>query len=271
MLIVMGTPAQFAASVLTAMLYVLFAGQHFPVWYAPLFGSLVVYSVCLVLAFPCKLMATAEYTNRKSYGLLRIRVAQLETRLAVMNDLRTQEECMVQKTVEEQEWLQLLELREKRTFFGTRKALQRQKALKISKTIQQRHTWPGYRQVALAEAIRCHQDVKLFLCEKRSGLLWVTRIGYLTAWNMVHRTEEALIKAEPLEMVLRGAMHDRLAIQNSKMSKRDELLKQLDSACQDIKASLLPQAASPLFSLIPEIIPGAKNDTEANILCPSPG
>jgi hypothetical protein len=59
-------------------------------------------------------------------------------------------------------------------------------------------------------------------------------MGYLNAWGKLHRAEEALIEVEPVEMVIRGAMHDKLAIQDSNLSSRDELLKKMRQAVAEI-------------------------------------
>jgi hypothetical protein len=64
---------------------------------------------------------------------------------------------------------------------------------------------------------------------------WVTGAGYINAWGAIHRAEEALIEIEPPEMVLRGALHDKLAIQNSTIGNREELLDKLVHAVADIE------------------------------------
>ena len=92
----------------------------------------------------------------------------------------------------------------------------------------------SYEQSAQVEAYRCYQKVDLYLRSHRAGLRWVTGMGYFNAWTLMHRAEEALIKIEPKEMVFRGAMHDKLAIQNSTIGKRDELLNKLKRAITDL-------------------------------------
>ena len=88
----------------------------------------------------------------------------------------------------------------------------------------------NFKNVAKVEANRCYASARRYLQEHRAGLRWVTGMGYINAWGRVHRAEEALVKVEPPEMVFRGALHDRLAILESKIGKRDELLKKLTIA-----------------------------------------
>jgi hypothetical protein len=92
-----------------------------------------------------------------------------------------------------------------------------------------------YRQIALKEAHACYDYIDHYLRTHRTGMQWVTGIGYINMWGTLHRAEEALIKVEPPEMVLRGAMHDKLAIQNSTIGNRDELLEKLVQAASDIE------------------------------------
>jgi hypothetical protein len=92
----------------------------------------------------------------------------------------------------------------------------------------------GFSNAAKVEAYRCFESARWYLQEHRAGLRWVTGMGYINAWGLVHRAEEALVKVEPAEMVFRGAVHDRLAIQDSKIGKRDELLNKLTTAAIDL-------------------------------------
>jgi len=86
------------------------------------------------------------------------------------------------------------------------------------------------KNAAKVEAYRCYESARWYLQEYRTGLRWVTGMGYINVWGLVHRAEEALVKVEPAGMVFRGAVHDRLAILESKIGKRDELLNKLTIA-----------------------------------------
>jgi len=63
-----------------------------------------------------------------------------------------------------------------------------------------------------------------------AGLLWALGTGYIDAWSLLHHAEEALIEFASVPAVIRGAMHDKLAIQGSAISGKDELLGKLMQA-----------------------------------------
>jgi hypothetical protein len=91
-----------------------------------------------------------------------------------------------------------------------------------------------YQLVALREAHNNFEDLNTLLYKYPSGLQWVLYMGYINAWGKLHRAEEALIEVEPVEMVIRGALHDKLAIQDSNLSSRDELLKKMRQAAKEL-------------------------------------
>lgn len=95
-----------------------------------------------------------------------------------------------------------------------------------------------YQRVALKEAHDNFADLKNYLYRYPTGLHWVLGIGYIIAWGKLHRAEEALIEVEPVEMVIRGAMHDKLSIQDSKLSNRDELLMKLRQAIKELNPAI---------------------------------
>jgi len=63
-------------------------------------------------------------------------------------------------------------------------------------------------------------------------------MGYINAWNWLHRTEEALIEIEPVEMVVSGAYHDYMAISNSKMDNSKDLLSNLSAAAKTLDPAM---------------------------------
>jgi hypothetical protein len=87
-----------------------------------------------------------------------------------------------------------------------------------------------YRRIAYLEADRCYKRAHWYIREHRAGWRWVTGLGYINAWGLLHRAEEALLKIEPPEMVFRGAIHDKLALQDSTIARRDELIRKLTRA-----------------------------------------
>jgi hypothetical protein len=99
-----------------------------------------------------------------------------------------------------------------------------------------------YRKIALQEAKDCLEHVKQYIQDHPTGMQWVTGMGYINAWNRVHKCEEALIKVEPAEMILQGAMRDMLSIKNSTISTRDELVQKIVEA-----VSCIEPAGTPYF------------------------
>ena len=91
-------------------------------------------------------------------------------------------------------------------------------------------TWSFNQQVALREARDGYNALIKKLSESSAGLQWVLGTGYIDVWSTFHRAEEAMIEVEPVEMVIRGALHDKLAIQDSKMAHEVELLIKLRRA-----------------------------------------
>jgi hypothetical protein len=191
-LIAMTIIVHIVASVITVVLYFLFSAPSvapYPIWYAPVFGALGTYIVFFMIAvFTCSHFATIEAANKRSYGLLEMRLCQLKARLDII----------------------------------------KQHSMQMGGFSKE------YRQIALREVEACHKYINCYLREHRTGVQWVTGIGYINMWGTLHRAEEALIKIEPPEMVLRSAMHDKLAIQNSTIGNRDELLEKLEQAISDI-------------------------------------
>ncbi len=77
------------------------------------------------------------------------------------------------------------------------------------------------------------------------GLSWTMGVGYLKAWNFVHRAEEAMFDIAPREYVIREALHDESAIDGSSIASRDYLLSNVKTAVK----TLSPSAAVYLKSL----------------------
>lgn len=82
-------------------------------------------------------------------------------------------------------------------------------------------------QIALDEAFENCAQLQNMLYLPTSRIGWVLGLGYVNAWARVHRTEEALIELEATEMVIRGAWHDKLSIDDSGIRNEQELLENL--------------------------------------------
>ena len=205
-LFMMGVIMHLVASVATAALYFSHAHPMLPflppldqTWYAPIYGTVLSWIFCLLGVALSSYFATARGANMRSYGLLRARLAQLKARLGIYELPRhwSVRDCLKQ-------YADKMDIQEK------------------------------FRLVALQEAYTCYANASKSLWQERAGLHWVLGMGYINAWSMLHRTEEALVEVEPAEMVIRGALHDKLSIQNSTMSNRDELIEKLTQAVIDL-------------------------------------
>lgn len=104
-------------------------------------------------------------------------------------------------------------------------------------------------RIALSEADAHYQSIERNL--RQSSIQWVTGEGYLNAWALLHRAEEALIEAEPVESVLSGALYDELRLEDSTIERRDRLLSKLRRAV----VALSPSAAAYLHQQPPALRP----------------
>ncbi|MGZ3626980.1 MAG: hypothetical protein ACXVDN_04825 [Ktedonobacteraceae bacterium] len=95
-----------------------------------------------------------------------------------------------------------------------------------------------YQQVALDEAYDNLTKLHNLMYRSTSRLPWVLAMGYIDAWSWLHRTEEALIEIEPLEMVVSGAYHDFMAISNSKIDNNKDLLSNLSVAAKTLDPAM---------------------------------
>ncbi|HEY6539412.1 MAG TPA: hypothetical protein VIZ18_00665 [Ktedonobacteraceae bacterium] len=96
-----------------------------------------------------------------------------------------------------------------------------------------------YQRIALNEAYDKLQEISEDVDDSNTRLTWAMGYGYVNSWSMLHRAEEALVEVEPLQVTLRGAMHDKMAISGSQMSNRDELLAKLLYAAKKLDPSLI--------------------------------
>ncbi len=112
-------------------------------------------------------------------------------------------------------------------------------------------------QAALNDARTCYKDIRTLLSQSPAGMLWVSGTGYTNAWSLMHHAEEALIESQSIDEVIRGAIHDKMAIQGSTLSRKDELLDKLLQAV----VTLQPKADIYFKEHQPD-----KGDTELNQL-----
>ncbi len=115
---------------------------------------------------------------------------------------------------------------------------------------------PDYQKTALNEAHDKLEEITEDIDDSNTRLSWTLGYGYVNAWSMLHRAEEALVEVESKEMVLRGAMHDKMAISGSQMSNSDDLLAKLRFAARKLDPSMLG-----LFKPLAVPAPPEENDS----------
>jgi len=110
----------------------------------------------------------------------------------------------------------------------------------IQNTTPEQNLQP-YQKVALREAFDKFDELNDDINASQRRLPWVMGAGYSNAWSKLHRAEEALVEVEPVEMALRGALHDKLAITHSQLSNRYELLAKLRYAVKILDPAMVNQ------------------------------
>lgn len=88
------------------------------------------------------------------------------------------------------------------------------------------------------------EQVKSFLSELETllsckDMRWIAGTGYLYAWSLMHRAEEAIISLEPSEEVIRDALYDESCLEGSNIQASEASLNKLRRAV----ANLSPSAA----------------------------
>jgi hypothetical protein len=78
------------------------------------------------------------------------------------------------------------------------------------------------------------------------GPQWIQRSGYLNAWSLVYRSEEALLELEPIPTVIQDALHDELRLTGSEIQHSEHLLTKLRVAVSTLSAEATPYLISPL-------------------------
>jgi hypothetical protein len=177
-------------------------------WYAIVASTLVTGVLWLLGALLRCPFVTAPSANPRSYGLLRSRLCQLKANLGI------EEVGRELKALEHQ-------------YSDMALAVQKIQDLKPAALDE---TSGECNQAARVDALACYIDIRKMLLLTPAGLVWALGTGYIDAWSLLHHAEEALIEFECVPEVIRGAMHDKLAIQGSAISGKDELLDKLMQA-----------------------------------------
>jgi hypothetical protein len=87
-------------------------------------------------------------------------------------------------------------------------------------------------------------------CGQWSRVSWVLGTGYLSAWQMVHRSQEALINIEPDESVALRARYDMMRLFDSNLPNHKELYEALVGAIEFMNRVLAVPAMDCLYDLI---------------------
>jgi virulence-associated protein VapD len=188
------------ASVATVCLYLAlpFASSR---WYAPAGGLLATVILWLLFALLRSHFATAKGANMHVYELLRNRHAELKARLGMPDTLDNKDTkdylCAMQKT------------------------------FNIDDSA-------SYHIEALRKAYEAYHDLTKNLFYNHSATEWTLGTGYINAWRMVHRTQEALVTVETLQEVIGDVIHDIRSIQSSAMSDSKALIRKTLQAVKDI-------------------------------------
>ncbi len=82
------------------------------------------------------------------------------------------------------------------------------------------------------------------------GPSWISATGYVSAWKLMHRIDEAFVETEPIEAVIHNALHDEMSLQDSTLANRDDLLNKLR-----IAVKVLAQEASLYLNQQPLQVP----------------
>lgn len=91
---------------------------------------------------------------------------------------------------------------------------------------------------ALGQAAVQFKQIKENL--KKTGLPWITGVGYIDLWRRIHRAEEALITVEPRAKAIQSAERDKLRLIGSNLTNKDSLIQSLDEAIGQLKVASKP-------------------------------
>src|SRR5947209_320589 len=176
-------------------------------WHILFLAHLLTIVLWLVIALVRYPFASAQSANPGSYGLLKGSLCHLRAKLGIDgadHDLR-----MLEKKCED-----------------IKEAIDQIR--KIDKPLKYINN--NRHRAALTTALASYVDVRKMLYHSPTGLLWAFGFGYCTAWRLVHQAEEAIIEFDSIEEIIYGAMRDKLALQGSAISAKDELFDTLVQA-----------------------------------------
>jgi len=203
-------------------------------WHILFLAHFVTIALWLIVALVGYPFASAQSANPGSYGLLKGSLCHIRAKLGIDgtdHDLR-----MLEKKCED-----------------IKEAIdQIRKIDKPLKYINDERI-----RAALTTALASYIDIRKMLYNSPTGLLWACGSGYCTAWRLVHQAEEAIIEFDSIQEIIYGAMRDKMALQGSEISTKDELLDTL------IQAVMVLQPAAGVY--LKEHQPDKNNITLADL------
>jgi hypothetical protein len=166
-------------------------------WYAPVYGFFSACIICLIFAALRSRFATASGANMHIYKELVSRHTDLTARLNPAD-------------IDEK----------KNPVISTQNAISNQVT--------------HYEMKALRIAHNTYQELHNKLFHNHSGTEWTLGTGYVNAWHLVHRTQEALVGFETLQEVIGEVVHDIRSIQKSAIPDSKDLIRKMLQAVKDL-------------------------------------
>lgn len=215
-LLMVGVIIPVVASLIAATLYLTLPNSPLPAllgilpdsqWYTLVYSSILTGILWLVAAFPFCYFSTAKGANPRNYNLLRSRLHQLKVSLSI-------------KDYDDDAYEEINEITTVMDGAGFKESNE-------------------HKREVVKEAYACCIDISRKLYKGSTGQPWIIGTGYNSAWVLLHHAEEVMIEVADVETVVRGAKHDFLAIQDSKINGQDELLDDLVQAVTVIQPEAL--------------------------------
>jgi hypothetical protein len=176
-------------------------------WYTLVYSSFFTGILWLIVALPFCYLSTAQGANPRNYTLLRSRLHQLKASLGMKDHADDALEEINTSTTA---------------------------MLDSGSGVHDKHTCN-----VLKEASACCIDISRKLYKFPAGLPWIIGTAYNSAWALLHHAEEVMIEVANVEEAVHGAKHDFLAIQDSQIQGKDELLDDVIQAVNVLKPEAL--------------------------------
>jgi hypothetical protein len=206
-LIIVGTIIPIVASLITVVIYLTPLSNSTSAWDPLLYGICFTGILWFAAAFPVCAICTAQGANPRNYTLLQSRLHQLQASIGLKDydDGSYPEIHLLNKVMENAGFDE-----------------------------KNKHQWEVGKEV-----FACCIDISRKLYKFPAGLLWVMGSGYNYVWMLLHHAEEAMIEVTDVGTVIRGAKHDFLSIQGSKLNGKDGLLDDVIHAVAVLKPEAL--------------------------------